>query len=151
MSVVIALHSLVRWLILFFGIVTIINGISGMGGSKPFTGGHKRVAMFLMISCDIQLLLGLGLYFMGPWWGLLSSGAAMADKMNRFFTVEHSVGMLVAIILIHLGYAATKKDISDAAKFKRMFWFTFIALLIILGTIPWPGRELIGRPWFRSL
>ncbi len=151
MSVILALHNLFRWLILFFALVTLINSITGMTGKKPFTGGTKKVAMFLMISCDIQLLLGLGLYFMGPWWGLLTGGTAMSDKVNRFFTVEHTIGMIVAIVLIHLGYAATKKDIADGVKFKRLFWFTFLALLIILGTIPWPGRELIGRPWFRGM
>ena len=151
MSFVLFLHNLLRWLILFFALVTIVNSVSGMGGKKPFTGGNKRVAMFLMICCDIQLVLGLALYFMGPWWTVLTSGGAMSNKMNRFFSVEHTFGMLVAIVLIHLGYAATKKNIADKAKFSRLFWFTLVALLIILGTIPWPGREMIGRPWFRAM
>jgi len=145
------LHSLLRWLILFFAIVTIVNSVSGMSGTKPFTGRNKKIAMLLMICCDIQLLLGLGLYFMGGWWTALTSGTAMTNKVSRFFSVEHTFGMLVAIILIHLGYAATKKNIGDSSKFKRLFWFTLVALLIILGTIPWPGREMIGRPWFRAM
>jgi hypothetical protein len=151
MQFVLSFHSLLRWLILFFALVTLINSVTGMSGKKPFTGGHKRTALFLMICCDIQLLLGLILYFMGPWWGMLKSGTAMSDKVARYFTVEHSVGMIVAIILIHLGYSATKKNIADSSKFKRLFWFILFAIIIILGTIPWPSRDMIGRPLFRGM
>ncbi len=140
------LHSFLRWLVLLFALLTLIKGLGGMGGSKKFTTSDKRWALFLMISCDIQLLIGLSLYFMKGWWSVLTSGAAMASKYNRFFSVEHAFGMLVAIILVHIGYASTKKDIADASKFKKMFWFTLVAVIIIIATIPWPGREAIGRP-----
>jgi len=139
------LHNVMRWLILLFALLTLIKGAGGMSGKKPFTKGDKRVAMFLMISCDIQLLLGLVLYYLNGWWSVLQGGTAMASNYNRFFAVEHGVGMLVAIILIHIGYSATKKNIPDGSKFKRMFWFTLIALILILATIPWPGRE-VARP-----
>jgi hypothetical protein len=151
MQFILALHSLFRWLILFFALVTIINSTTGMSGKRPFTGGHKRTALFLMICCDVQLLLGLVLYYMNGWLTVLTGGTSMASKTNRFWSVEHSIGMIVAIILIHLGYAAVKKSIADTSKFKRLFWFTLIAVIIILGTIPWPAREMIGRPLFRGM
>jgi hypothetical protein len=144
-SLLLFLHNLVRWLIVLFAILTLINGLSGMSGKKPFTSAHKRQAMFLMICCDIQLLLGLSLYFMNDWYTKLSDKAAMAVKETRFFAIEHSVGMLLAIILVHIGYSSTKKAIADGAKFKRMFWFTLLAAIIIAGVMPW------GRPLFRSL
>ena len=139
------LHSVLRWLIIIFAILTLIKGLGGMGGKKPFGKKDKRIAFYLMISCDIQLLLGLALYFMKGWWTVLTGGAAMASNYNRYFTVEHTVGMLIAIVLIHIGYAATKKNIPDGSKFKRLFWFTLIAIIVILATIPWPGRE-VARP-----
>jgi hypothetical protein len=49
--------------------------------------------------------------------------------------------MLVALVLIHIGYSVTKKNIPDGPKFKRLFWYTFIAFVIIIATIPWPCRE----------
>ena len=130
---------------MLFALLAIVKGLSGMGGKKAFGKGDKRTALFLMICCDIQLLLGLILYFMNGWWAVLTGGTAMASNYNRFFSVEHSVGMLVAIILVHIGYSATKKQIPDASKFRRLFWFTLIAMVIILATIPWPGRE-VARP-----
>jgi len=143
------LHNFLRWLVLLFALLTIIKGLSGMGGTKKFTAGDKRSAMFLMICCDIQLLLGLALYFMGGWWGnLMNTPDAMKNTAIRFYSVEHAFGMLIAIILVHIGYASVKKDIADKSKFKKMFWYTFIALVIIIVMIPWPWREMIGRPWF---
>jgi hypothetical protein len=139
------LHSVMRWLIILFALLTLIKGLGGMNGKKPFAKGDKRTALFLMISCDIQLLLGFILYFMNGWWSVLTGGSAMASNYNRFFAVEHAVGMLVAIVLVHIGYSATKKDIADGAKFKRLFWYTLVAMIIIMATIPWPGRE-VARP-----
>ncbi|RYE24964.1 MAG: hypothetical protein EOP51_05635 [Sphingobacteriales bacterium] len=141
-----------RWVILVFILLTLIRSMRGMGGGKAFTAGDRKVAMFMMISADIQFLLGIDLYFMKGWFTVLTSGAdIMANKVNRFFTVEHAVGMIIAIALIHIGYSSVKKNIADQAKFKKLFWFTLIALLVILITIPWPGRELIGRPMFPGM
>jgi len=53
--------------------------------------------------------------------------------------------MLVATILITLGRGVVKKQIRDPAKYKRAFWFFLLALVIILATVPWPGREIVGR------
>ena len=50
-----------------------------------------------------------------------------------------------------IGYASIKKDIPDNSKFKKLFWFSTIALLIMLLTIPWPFREMIGRPLFPGM
>jgi hypothetical protein len=72
----------------------------------------------------------------------------MKDKFYRFFWVEHPVGMVLAIGLITLGYGMSKKSVSDTTKFRRAFWYFTIALVIILITIPWPYRELVGRPIF---
>ena len=140
-----------RWLILIFALLTLVKGISGMGGKKTFTASDKRMSLFLMICCDIQLLLGLALYFMNGWWGVLTNGFSMANKTNRFYSVEHAFGMLVAIVLVHIGYSATKKNIPDASKFSRMFWFTLVAMVIIIATIPWPWREIVGRPLFPGM
>ena len=145
------LHSLLRWVILILSIVSIYNSFTGMTGGRPFTAGDKKTGLFLMISAHIQLLVGLILYFTGP-WGLanirnLGFGAVMKDSVARFYAVEHIFGMLVAIALITIGRGVAKKAIPDAAKHKRSFWFYLVALVIILATIPWPMRAGIARPW----
>ena len=146
------LHNLLRWVVLLFLIIVLLKSASGMNGNKPFTASDRKTALFLMISVDIQLLIGLALYFMKGWNKVLASGGeAMKNAAMRFWSVEHIMGMIIAIILVHIGYSAAKKPIADAAKFKKVFWFNLIALIIILVTIPWPFRALVGRPWFPGM
>ena len=108
-----------------------------------------------MISAHTQLLLGLILWFFGDVGFKLvrntgDFGALMKDDVARFWTMEHNLGMLAAIILITIGRGVSKKNITDAAKHKRSFWFFFIALVLILISIPWPGRDA-GRPIFPGM
>jgi hypothetical protein len=152
---IVHLHNFLRWAVLLFGVLTIFQAMSGMSSGKTFTAGNKRNALFFMISCDIQLVLGLLLYFMGP-WGIkniqnVGMGEAMKDPVSRFFGVEHMLGMIIAIALVHIGYSASKKAATDAAKFKKLFWFSLIAILVMVITIPWPFREGLGRPLFPGM
>ncbi|HVU53432.1 MAG TPA: hypothetical protein VHD83_00180 [Puia sp.] len=121
--------------------------LAGMTGKKPFSGGQKKIALFLMISAHIQLLVGLYEWIFGP-WGVKRLPDMSTDKVARFYGVEHITAMIIAIILITIGRGVTKKNIPDAAKQKRTFWFFLLALVIILASIPWPFREAIARPWF---
>jgi uncharacterized membrane protein len=52
-----------------------------------------------------------------------------------FFVAEHTIAMLAAIILIHMGYSFSK-DVPDAAKHKRLLLLYGLALLIILISVP---------------
>lgn len=146
------LHNFMRWIVLLFALLTLIRAIRGITNKAAFTKGDRLTAMFLMISTDIQLLLGLALYYMKGWLDVLANGAdVMSNKYNRFYAIEHAVGMIVAIVLIHIGYSSVKKSIPDLSRFRRLFWYTLFAVIIILVTIPWPGRELIGRPLFPGM
>lgn len=123
-----------------------------MRSERAFSAGDRKRGLFLMIAAHTTALLGLYLWFAGP-WGLmnirnLGFDAVMKDPYGRYYAVEHTTGMLIAIILITIGRGAARKNIPDAAKHKRTFWFFLIALVIILATVPWPFRALIGRPWF---
>lgn len=144
------LHNLMRWVVIVLAVITILKAMSGMGGNKPFSAGDRKTALFYMISFDIQLLLGLALYFLNGWHNMLTAGGVMKDEYRRFFAVEHLVGMLIALILVHKGYNAVKKNIPDATKFKRLFWYSLLSLIITLAMIPWPFRE-VGRVWFPGM
>ncbi|MES2703802.1 MAG: hypothetical protein V4649_14270 [Bacteroidota bacterium] len=140
-------HSILRYLILLLAFVVVVQSLVGMMGKKKFQGGNKRPALILLICCDLQLLLGLVLYYLRVIsGGMLGSGHVMKDPYTRFYAVEHSVSMILAIVLVHLGYAVTKKNIDDDRKFRRLFWYVFIALVIFVAMIPWEGKQLVGRP-----
>jgi len=132
--------------------VAIYRSYTGMKSGRVFSAGDKKTGLFLMISAHTTLLIGLYLWIAGP-WGLasirnLGFGEVMKDPVYRFFAVEHLTGMLIAIVLITIGRGAAKKNIPDAAKFKRSFWLFLVALVIILVTVPWPWRVVgAGRHW----
>jgi hypothetical protein len=144
-------HSVLRWLILLLAIIVIFRSVAGMmTPGRAFSKGDRRASLFLMIAAHTTLVVGLYLWCFGP-WGLaniqnLGFGGVMKDRVYRFYAVEHSFGMLVAIAVITAGAGAAKRKISDASKFKRMFWCVLIALILILATIPWPFMVGIARP-----
>ena len=152
MQTVLVLHNILRWAVLFFGVWTLINALTGVMSKRAYSANDNRSNLFFMICCDIQLLAGLALYFVNPWFDMLKSkgGAVMKDTAIRFFTVEHASMMILAWILVHVGRTSVKKASTDAAKHKKMLLFFGLALLLILAAIPWPFRTEIARPLIRG-
>jgi len=146
------LHNFLRWVIFILLLLSIIRSFSGWKGKKIFTPGDKKIWLFTLIAAHITLLIGLYQWLFGR-YGLFTTTlpagvSVMKDKFYRFYWIEHPTGMILAIVLITLGYGMSKKAVNDEVKFKKAFWFFTIAMLVILATVPWPFREIIGRPWF---
>lgn len=148
------LHSVLRWVILILLLVALYK--SFVNRNKAFTPGHKKTGMLLMICCDIMLLLGLYQWFVGD-WGLKSiqnngMSVVMKNSVLRFFAIEHISAMVIAIVLVHIGYSYSKKNVPDAMKHKRILLLFGLALLIILISIPWPFRLAgAGRTWLPGM
>ena len=151
MQTVLILHNVLRWAILLFGLWTIMNAITGLMNKRPYNAGDNRSNLLFMICCDIQLLLGLVLYFSNSWFDKLKGGMGpvMKNPVDRFFTVEHSLMMIIAWILVHVGRTAVKKAVADSSKHKKALIYAGFALLLILAAIPWSFRAEIARPLFR--
>lgn len=146
------LHNLLRWVIIVLLLVSIVKSYTGWQQKKIFTAGDKKTWLFTMIAAHITLLVGLYQWLFGRYGVFVTTLPAgtslMKDKFYRFFWVEHPTGMIIAIVLITLGYGMAKKPVSDNIKFKRACLYFSIALLVILITVPWPFRHIIGRPIF---
>jgi membrane protein DedA with SNARE-associated domain len=71
----------------------------------------------------------------------------MKDAMSRFFLVEHTSMMILAIVVISVGYIRAKKIAPEKQAFKRIFWAYLIGLILILASIPWPFMGY-GTRWF---
>ncbi len=145
------LHSVLRWVILILLLVAIYK--SFVDRHKAFTPGHKKTGLILMICCDVMLLLGIYQWVTGN-WGLKSIqtngfGTVMKSAVHRFFAIEHTTAMIIAIVLVHVGYNYSKKNIPDTLKHKRTLLYFGLALLIMLISIPWPFRE-VGRETLRT-
>lgn len=150
-TTVLILHNILRWAVLLFGLLTVLNSFTGLIKKRPFTASDNKSNLFFMISCDIQLLIGLILYFSNGWFDKLKNFAQYkAIPVERFFAMEHMSMMLLAWILVHVGRVAVKRAGTDAAKHKKMLLFFGIAFILIIASIPWPFRQALGEhPWFR--
>ncbi len=149
-NVLLYLHNLLRWAILIMLLWSIIKSLSGLQSKRAFTSGDRKVWLFTMIFAHTTLLIGLIQVFFGR-YGIFTTSLpegtnVMKDKFYRFFWIEHPTAMILAIIFITLGYGMAKKQVSDQVKFKKAFWFFIIAMILILAGIPWPSREIVGRP-----
>lgn len=151
MELIIQLHSILRWALLLLAVYAIMKAYVGMKNGNEFSGSDN-LAGILFVSCmDVQVLLGLYLYFTSGLGlkNIQNNGMAevMKNGYSRFFAVEHITGMLIALILIHIGRVKSKKANTESNKHKAAFIWYLIGLILILATIPWPfkkGFEAIG-------
>ena len=150
MQIVMVLHNLIRWAVVVFGLWTLFSAISGVISKRNYISSDSKGNFLFMLSCDIQLVLGLILYFANSWFDRLKDlGNNMKDANSRFFTMEHALLMIIAWILVHVGRVTVKRAMTPAAKHKRSLLFFGLAILIILAAVPWPFREAIARPLYR--
>lgn len=138
-------HSGLRWILLVLLIVSIVNAFKKWKGNEAFTAVDNKLSLFTLITAHTQLLLGLILLFTSE-MNILENFSMKVAKL-RFFGMEHTLGMVIAIILITLGRVQSKKIAEDALKHKKIFMMFLIALILIFVSIPWPFRGF-GTGWF---
>jgi hypothetical protein len=143
MNYFLPIHNILRWAVLLFGLWAVVKALSGVFSKRNYNGSDNKVSLFFMISCDIQLLFGLILYFNGEWFGQLKSATKEVMKNNvlRYFAVEHALMMIIAWLLVHIGRSMVKRSDIDAQKHKRSLIYFGIAIIIILLMIPWPFKQ----------
>ena len=122
-----------------------------MQQKSAFSKSDNMAGILFTSMIDIQLILGLILYVTsGLGYKNIQAngmGFVMKDGFARFFAVEHISMMILALVLIHIGRAKSKRATTDLGKHKSAFWYYIIGLIIILAAIPWPfrkGFEAIG-------
>lgn len=137
-------HSGLRWLVLLLLVITIINALKKWLSKSDYTKADNILSVLTVESINIQFLIGLVLYFISP--KVIFDFDSMKNALLRFFLVEHSLMMLIAVGVISVGFKGVRKAVSSNIKFKKIFIFFTIALIIILLAIPWPWRNL-GSNW----
>ncbi len=151
-NILLSLHSVLRWVILIFLLVNLLRHLIAI--NKPFNETDKKLGLWLMIAAHLTLLIGIYQWFAGMfgYQNLVNHGVrvVMQNGNYRFFAVEHTVGMLIAIALITFARGVYRKDIPEKKKHRRCITLYLLALVITLAFIPWPGMDQIGRPLLRS-
>ena len=149
-TLVLSLHSWLRWVALVAGIAATFTTLADRAPS----GGQHRADLWglaLMVALDVQMLLGLLLYFvLSPFTAeaMNDFGAAMRNPGLRFFAVEHVALMLAAVVIAHVGRVLARKARTPEVKRTRMLICFGLATVVMVLAIPWPGMAS-GRPLFR--
>lgn len=148
-DIVLTLHSLLRWIVILFGLWAVVTAAAA-ASRRSWTPGEARPGLLFTTGLDLQLLLGLVLYVgLSPITraALQDFGAAMQTGALRFWAVEHPALMVLAVVLAHVGRSATRYAGSDRAGSRARLWFGLALVALLLAT-PWPFMPN-GRPWFR--
>ncbi len=138
------LHSGLRYLVLLFLVLALVSAIIALFGKKEYTAANRKLNLFSLIFTHTQLLIGLVLYFVSPLVNYAKMGEAMKDATTRYWTVEHAVLMIFAVILITVGYSRSKKAQLAVAKHRAIAVYYGLALLVIVVAIYQSGRPLLG-------
>ncbi len=151
-SFVLALHSIVRWLVLLSLLYSLYRAYRGWLGNKQFTNLDNKVRHYTATISHVQLIVGIWLYFVSPIinYFLHNLKDAMSQREVRFFGMEHNLMMLIAITLITIGSAKAKRKTTNADKFKTIAIWYSLALIIIIVSVPWPFSSMASRPYFRE-
>ncbi|WP_408038635.1 hypothetical protein [Tenacibaculum amylolyticum] len=129
------IHSYWAYIVLIVLVYTVFNAIIGLVQKKEFTHKDFRLGLFTLITAHIQLLIGIVLYIYEGRFNNI--GATMKVPEARLLSLEHPIMMLLAIVLITVGWSKHKKKVKSEAKFKTFAIFYGIALLLVLSRIPW--------------
>tara|TARA_R100001369_G_scaffold29172_1_gene52329 strand:- start:11971 stop:12408 length:438 start_codon:yes stop_codon:yes gene_type:complete len=134
------IHSYWAYLVLIVLVIASINSIVGYASNKEYGATNFRIALFTLIVSHLQLLIGFVLYFTTPYfkmWSEVGMGGVMKDSVLRLYNVEHPIVMILAIVLITMGYSKHKKKLTSKPKFKILAIFYTLALILVLSRIPW--------------
>jgi hypothetical protein len=125
LTITLAAHNIVRWIILVLGVIALFRAYRGWLGKQPWTPTDRKMGVFFGSALDVQLLLGILLVIL------------MGVSNLGLYLVEHVLPMLLAVILAHVGSIQSRKAATDLDKHKRAaIWYT-IVFLVLLIAIPW--------------
>jgi hypothetical protein len=144
-DVVLALHNILRWVVVILAVAAVVRAYRGWLGKRDWEPADRKVGSFFAISMDVQLLVGLALYFfLSPMTQPMFRGQmslVMGNDQMRFFGVEHIFYMILGVVFVHLGTILSRRAEQSLIKHRRAaLWFSLVALTL-----------LVGVPWWRPL
>ncbi len=137
-------HSYFAYLVLLLVLVAVVNSLLAKSGKRPFAGTGRKLALYGLIAAHVQLLFGIILYLVSPAGLSNFSGANMGNSTARLYMLEHPLMMIIAIVLVTIGWSKAKKAASDGKKYGTIALWYGIALVLMLSRIPWAVWPMVG-------
>lgn len=134
-------HSFWAYVVLGLLLIAVVNALIGMIKKRTFGTRDLRISLFTLIVAHLQLLLGIIMFFVSDkvlWFNSeVDTSSIMENSTSRLYNMEHPLTMIIAIILITIGFSRHKKKNKSSAKFKTIFIFYLLGLILALSRIPW--------------
>lgn len=144
-------HSWLRWPLLALFLLLLARAGTGWARRAPWRPADTALLQAAAHLLSLQFLIGLLLYVaLSPVVraAFEDIGAAMRDAQLRYFLIEHTLPMMVAVTFLHVAAGRIKRAAVER-RFRRTTIAVLITLLLIAAGIPWPGMSA-GRPLFRT-
>lgn len=151
-STLLFFHSSFRWLVLASLIYALFRAYTGYTTNRAFSKTDNSTRHWTATISHIQLMIGFTLYFISPIvkYFLAHKKEAIQHLDTAFFGIVHIALMLIAVVMVTIGSASSKRKPTDKEKFKAMLLWFSAALFLIFLAIPWPFSPLANRPYFRT-
>jgi hypothetical protein len=133
------IHSSLRWVILITLITHLFLIYKGYFQNKPFSKFNTIFGHITVGFVHLQFVIGIYVYFTSEKINAFLDDVkgSMSISELRFFAVEHSLIMLIAIIIITIGSFKAKRVEDERKKYKTQMVYFTIGLILILAGIPW--------------
>lgn len=132
------LHSFLPYIFISLLLISVLVFWIKKSGNKDFTKSDKQLALFTLILAHTQATIGIVIYFISPKTqaAFENSSELMSNADYRFYAVEHALVMIIAVVLITMGYSKSKKK-QGSEKFKGLSIFYTVAFALVLSRLPW--------------
>ena len=137
-SVILISHIVISILLVLLAIYIVMRSLFGVFGKVNFSTFHDiKLPIIAVIFLYLELILGVLLYaiYINKLEVLISQANANDYFSSRFWSVEHAILMLFAIIFGHLGLVYAKNLEDDRQKFKKNFLYFGLSFVLIFISI----------------
>ncbi len=141
----ILVHNALRWAVLLSGIVLVVGSFVGKGRGFPYKPAGAGLTAAYTSLLSLQFVVGLFLSCVSPlvrtFWS--NPAAGMKSHDLRFFAIEHTILMIAALALAHIGSARARRASTDEKAFSTSLTWAGASMALIIAGIPW-WRPLLG-------
>lgn len=151
-------HSILRAAFVVLLLGAMWRSFDGWRKARAFDAGDKSWWLPLTIVTDVQLTIGLLLYYV---WSPVAQQArasladgGMKDPVQRFWAMEHFSSMVLVVVLVHVAKIVARRSTNRP---KRGQLAALVMLLVGAALVakmtpwPWSKHERVQRQVVRGL
>src|SRR6266550_3972043 len=127
------LHSLLRWLLVLMLVYMLVRAWLGYKRNYSFTSVDNTLRHWTATVAHLQLTVGMVLYFKSPYVAYFWQNPRLEHLPldYSFFSLIHISLMILAVAVLTVGSAMTKRKVSSQEKFKTIFSWFLVAFVIL--------------------